>query len=414
MCASLERVGGFGRAAWMTGGPRNDGLVTDRQTQRDRRDRPETAGRAHERQVLVVGDDPIAIATAGFLGQVGLDPVLARPPSERAGPDTLTLWRPGLVLLERLGLRRPVEAIGTRLDRLARPHVDSSWTTDQSDRPALLSVRRAELLSLLDRRVRDRIRTPERPIAGIDRTHDRVDVTFEGGIEESFDTVVTTDSTLAPTVEPRHVAATTHTWTFDWPTETPAPDGPTERWTDDRAAFSVPVADSTRVRLVSVTDPTHAATDIASLERRFGTLLGWSANSFETLSQHAIQYHQGTRAVPVSVHADGVVRIESAARASLPGDCLRTTLGIEDAWVLADALAYGPRDRDDALNEYQQRRRRRERGLDQCCTTATPAAQPPNDLSPLLSRLCARRALAFRHVTNGHLPDVAESIPASL
>jgi len=414
MCASVERVGGFGRAAWMTGGPRGDGLATERQTQHERRDRPETAGRAHERQVLVVGDDPTAIATAGFLGQVGLDPVLARPPSERAGPNTLTLWRPGLVLLERLGLRRPVEAIGTRLDRLARPNVNSSWTTDQSDRPVLLSVRRAELLSILDRRVRDRIRTPDRPIAGIDRTHNRVDVTFEGGIEESFDTVVTTDSTLAPTVEPRHIAATTHTWAFDWPTETPVPDGPTERWNGDRAAFSVPVANGTRVRLVSVTDPTHAATDLDSLERRFGTLLGWSANSFETLSQHAIQYNQGIRAVPVSVHADGVVLIGSAARASLPGDCLRTTLGIEDAWVLADALAYGPRDRDDALDEYEQRRRRRERELVQCSTTATPAAQTSKNLSLLLSRLCARRALAFWHVTDGRLPDVAESIPASL
>jgi len=398
----------------MTGGPRNDGLDADRQTQHEQRDRPETAGRAHDRQVLVVGGDPTAIATAGFLDQAGLDPVLARPPSEQTGPDTLTLWRPGMVLLGRLGLRRPVEAIGTRLDRLARPNVNSSWTTDQSDRPALLSVRRARLSGLLDRRVRDRIRTPERPVAGIDRAHNRVNVTFEGGIEESFDTVVTTDSTLAPTVEPRHSAATTHTWAFDWPAETPAPEGPTERWNDDQAVFSVPVADSTRVRLVSVADPRHAATDIDSLKRRFGALLGWTANPFETLSQHAIQYHQGTRAVPVSLHADGVVLIESAARASLPGDCLRTTLGIEDAWVLADALAYGPRDRDDALNEYEQRRRRRERELDHCSTTATQAVRPPKDLSPLLARLCARRALAFRHVTSGHLPDIAESIPASL
>lgn len=254
----------------MTGESRTGGQDTNRETQRERRDRPETAGCAHERQVLVVGEDPPAIATAGFLSQVGLNPVLARPPSERAGPNTLTLWRPGLVLLERLGLRRPVEAIGTRLDRLARPNVNSSWTTDQSDRPALLSVRRAELLSLLDRRVRDRIRTPERPIVDIDRSQDRVDATFEGGIEESFDTVVTTDSTLAPTVEPRHVVATTHTWAFDWPTEPSAPDGPTERWKGDRAAFSVPVADGTRVRLVSVTDPTCAATDVDSLERQFG------------------------------------------------------------------------------------------------------------------------------------------------
>ena len=398
----------------MTGEPRDDGLYTARQSQRERRDGPETADRSHERQVLVVGGDPTAIATAGFLDQVGLDPVLARPPSERTGPDTLTVWRPGLVLLERLGLRRPAEAIGTRLDRLARPNVDSSWTTDQLDRPALLSVRRAELLSLLHQRVHDRIRIPERSAVGIDRSRARVDVTFEGSIEESFDTVVTTDSTLLPAVEPRHVASTTHTWAFDWPIEPPAPAGPTERWKDDRAAFSVPVADGTRVRLVSVTDPTYAATDIHSLERRFGTLLGRSANSFETLSQHGIQYHQGTRAVPVSVHTDGVVRIASAARASLPGGCLRTTLGIEDGWVLADALAYGPRDRDDALNEYEQRRRRRERELDQYSTTAAEAARAPQDLSPLLSRLYGRRALAFRHVTSGHLPDAAKSIPASL
>jgi len=394
-----------------------DGPATDREVRRERRDRHGTDGRGHDRQVLVVGDDPTTVATAGFLEQVGFDPVLAPPPSERMQPETVTLWRPGLVLLERLGLRRPIEGIGTWLDRLDCPSTGSTWTTAPADDPSLLTVRRADLEALLNRRIRDRVRTADRSVVEIDQTSSRVDAAFEGGIEESFDTVVTADPTLAPGVESRYGAVTINVWAFDWLPRAKAPDRPTERWEEDRAAFSVPVADDTRVRLVSTVpaaNSTYAATDIDTLERQFGPLFDPSVDPFGELAQHAVQYHRFPQVVPASVHTDGVGLVGPATRASLPGDCLRTTLGIEDAWVFADALAYGPRDRDDALDRYERRRRRRERELRRQSTADTPAAGPVEEVSPVLSGLYASRSLAFRQITGGRAPDAAEAIPESL
>lgn len=397
----------------MTGQQSIGEAATGSERRVERQDQSGAGGMRHDRQVLVVGDTTTALVTAGFLEQAGLDPVLAQLPDEQTNPDALALWQPGLVLLGRLGLRRPVEGLGTRLDRLRCPSTGSSWTTESMDRPPLLTVRRPELKDLLDRRIGDRVRTANRPLADLERRTSRIDATFEDGITEPFDTVVTTDPAF-PALESDQGAATLHAWTFDWPAATATPDIPTERWDDDRAAFSVPVGDGTHVRLVAATDPTEAATDLDALERRFGTLFDPSVNPFGGLSQHAVRYHRSPRIVPRSVHADGVVLVGPGTRASLPGDCLRTTLGIEDAWVLADALAYGPQDRDDALDAYERRRRRRDRDIQQYAMADAPAARVPGHISPSLSRLCASRTLAFGHVTSGHPPDVAATIPESL
>lgn len=394
--------------------PSADRTGIDGRTGSKRRNRSEAGGRGHDRQVLVVGDDPASVAAAGFLEQAGLDPVLASPPSEPIQPDILTLWRPGLVLLERLGLRRPVEDVGTRLDRLDCPSAGSSWTAESGESPSLIAVRRADLKRLLERRIRGRVRTADRALAEIETTKDCVDVAFEGDVVESFDAVVTTDTALVPDLDSERGAAAVHAWRFEWPPETEAPNDPTERWSDDRAAFSVPVEGDTYVRLVSATNPTRPATHTDALEHHFVQLFDSSVDPFGGLSQHAIRYHQFPRVVPVSVHADGVVLIGSTTRGSLPGDCLRATLGIEDAWVLADELAYGSRDRDDALDAYERRRRRRERDLRRESVTDAATARVPDSFSPLLSQLSASRALAFQHVTGDRRPDTTEAILESL
>lgn len=397
----------------MTGHQSVDEATPSPATGADQQDRHGADRSGYNRQVLVVGNSPTAVVTAGFLEQAGTDPVLAPPPGNRMQPDTLTLWHPGLVLLERLGLRRPIEDIGTRLDRLDRPSTKSSWTTEAVARPSLLTIRRTDLEDLLDRRIGDRIRRVDRPLAGIERLPDRVSVTLEGGITESFDTVATTDPTLVTTRESRQGAATLHAWAFDWPCGTAPPEGPTERWGEDRAAFSVPVGEGTRVRLLAATDLSHTPTDIDALERRFSPLFDSSVTLFRGLSQHAVRYHRVPRVIPRSVHADGVVLIGPATRASLPGDCLRTALAIEDAWVLGDALAYGPQNRGDALDAYERRRRHREGDLQQYLMADTPPVRTPDSLSPLLSQLWVSRALAFQHVTSGHLPDIAKEVPES-
>ncbi len=144
------------------------------------------------------------------------------------------------------------------------------------------------------------------------------------------------------------------------------------------------------------------------LAQRFGALFAATSSPFGSLAQHTVQYQQVPLVVPTSLHTDGIGLIGPATRASLPGDCLRTTLGLEDAWVVADALAYGPAARDDALAAYERRRRRRDRAVRQA-----PTARSPASISPLLSPVRATRSLAFRHITAGELPEIAEAIPTS-
>lgn len=393
-CDSLRRDGGrHGRADW---------------TAPDHR---------HDRQVLVVGDDLTAATVAGFLEQAGLDPVLAPPSNARTHSATVTLWRTGLVLLERLGLRRPVERLGTRLDRLNCPSAGASWVSERADSPALLTVQRDRLRNLLDRRVRDRVRTVQRPVIEVTPTTAGVGVTFDHGLAESFDTVVTTDQRLLPVAGARRGPTTVHCWEFDWPTAVPAPSSPTEVWGHDHAAFSVPAGDGVHVRLVSVAEQTRAApVDVEALAAQFGDRFesGSFGNPLTALDRHALQYRQFPHAVPVSIRADGVALAGPSTRSSLPGDCLGTALGVEDAWVLADTLAYGPSGREAALAAYETRRRRRQTELTRHAMDQLPLARTPARLSPRLSRLCAARALAFRHVTGEPTPDVAYAAPDSL
>ncbi|WP_247006164.1 FAD-dependent oxidoreductase [Halorientalis litorea] len=371
----------------------------------------------HDRQVLVVGDDLTAATAAGFLEQAGLDPVLVPPSNAGTHSATVTLWHSGLVLLERLGLRRPVERLGTRLDRLNCPSAGSSWAGERTDVPTLLAVRRDSLRNLLDRRVRDRVRTVQRPVIGVTPTAAGVDVTFDHGLEESFDAVVTTDPRLLPVAGTRPGSTTVHVWEFDWPTTVPAPSSPTEAWGHDHAAFSVPAGDGAHVRLVSVAEQTRATpVDVEALDAQFGDRFesGSFGNPLTALDRHALQYRQFPHAVPVSIRADGVALAGPSTRSSLPGDCLGTALGVEDAWVLADTLAYGPSERAAALAAYETRRRRRQTELTRHAMDQLPLARTPARLSPRLSRLCATRALAFRHVTGEPTPDFAHAVPDSL
>jgi 2-polyprenyl-6-methoxyphenol hydroxylase-like FAD-dependent oxidoreductase len=365
-----------------------------------------------DRQVLVVGDGPAAAATAGFLDRAGLDPVLAGSTGDRAPGAVVTLWRPGLVVLDRLGLRRPVERRGTRLDRLRRPATGAAWTADPADRPVLLAIRRADLDDLLDRRVRDRVRTAGTRVAAVDTTDAGVVATFERGVRESFDAVVTADPTLAPVPEAVTAATAVHAWAFEWPASGRPPTDPTEAWGRDRAAFVTPVGDGARVRLVAVDGPTPAV-DVDALERRFGRLFAGVGDPFATLDEGTLRYRRSPRVAPASMRADGVALVGRAARAALPGDCLGPTLAVEDAWVVADELAYGAANRGAALEAYDARRRRRERELRRRTPAATPLDPATTDLSPLLRRLSHTRSLAFGHVT-GRVPDTARTAPESL
>ncbi|WP_246985270.1 FAD-dependent oxidoreductase [Halorientalis marina] len=395
-------------------GPLSSADRSERGPAGDERGRSPATARPRDRQILVVGDGLAAAATAGFLGQAGFDPVLASASSERTRSPLVTLWEPGLALLERIGLRRPVERLGTPLDRLARPDAAQSWMRNGDARPSLVAVRRSRLRALLDRQLRGRLRTAERPVTDIEPTADGVSATFESGIDEPFDTVVTTDRSLLWTREATPTARSVHTWAFEWPDGVPSPDAPTEAWDDALAAFTVPVADGTLVRLVAGVETAPAtAVSVDELGGLFGPLFAATGDPFARLDQHTLRYRRVPLVVPASMRPGRVALVGPAARTTLPGNPLRAALGVEDAWVLADTLAYGPPDIDDALDAYERRRRRRSTellpGHGNAAGTRVDAA-----LCPPLRRLCAARTLAFGHVVDGRVPELARSVPDAL
>lgn len=372
-------------------------------------------GRGHDRQILVVGNGLAAAATAGFLEQAGLDPVLASAEGDHTRSTVVPLWEPGLALLERLGLRRPVERLGTHLDRLDCVTTGQSWTADGTDRPSLVAIRRDQLGRLLDRQLLDRIRTAERSVTDVEPTESGVRATFEQRIEEPFDTVVTTTRSLVPAAETVTQAATAHTWEFLWPSTVSAPDAPTESWAENYAAFTVPAGNGTHVRLVASgeTEPI-AAVSVSELEGRFGPLFDGLGDPFDGLAHHALRYRQTPRVVPTSVSVGGVALAGPAAHAPIPGGCLGPALGVEDAWVLADALAYGPPSTAEALTDYERRRRRRVSEVASIFRDGAFTDRAPVALSPLLREICAARTLAFGHLLDAESSALARDVPGCL
>jgi len=185
--------------------------------------------------------------------------------------------------------------------------------------------------------------------------------------------------------------------------------------TDPVAAFLTPLADGTRAQLVA---PTGAA---GTTGVRLDELRTWFGPAFETvpdpfpaLDQYDLEYRQPARVAPTSLSVDGVTLVGAAARAAIPEGCLGPALGIEDAWVAADTLAYGPSGLEKARRAYETRRRDRERDIELALADSTADDRAPRPLSPQLRRLYLDRRLAFSHVIDGGFPDVAREIPARL
>jgi 2-polyprenyl-6-methoxyphenol hydroxylase-like FAD-dependent oxidoreductase len=250
-----------------------------------------------DRQALVVGRVPAAVATAGFLDQAGLNPVLAEGSAPPQAPAAVVLWRPGLELLERLGLRRPVETAGTPLTALRCAEPPQSWRGDDTGRPPIVAVRRGHLRAVARQHLAGRFRTADRRVTAIQPADSGVRATFEGGIEEPF---------------------------------------------------------------------------------------------------------------------DGVASVGPAARPAIPGGYLGPALAVEDGWVLADTLAYGPAAVDDALAAYADRRRRRLLDVSSALRDDALRARAPADLPRFLRYLCACRTLAFGHLFDSPAEELLWDVPDRL
>ena len=376
-----------------------------------------------DRQVLVINDGPIAMLTAGFLEHAGLDPVVAPDTERRPTTGPIVLWYSALQLLGRLGLRRPIETAGTELTQRRTTHraADTTATTHESaatettDRPALVVITRQQLSYLIDEYLTDRLRRTERTVQRIEPTESGVAVTFASAIVEPFDIVVSNTHRETPTQSTPESGGALHTWAFDWPSSLPTPSTPSDVWSERRAMVTLPYSDGLRVQLLSTTAPTQAAGGTPeSLTERFGPLFQADVSPSAVLGSAAIQYHKQ----PIGVGRSAAESTTAVVGTGLPpryaGDSLAATERIEESWMLADALAYGPTEVATAVSEFDQRRRARRDDLtaggdaDASSRHCEIALQPPLDV------LWYRRALAFSHLTDAGQSALSTEIPERL
>ena len=350
---------------------------------------------------------------AGFLKHAGLVPVLAPPANESADPPVTVIWQPGLALLERLGLYRPVVGRGRTLSTLDCLTTGQSWSADIEGRPTLVAIDRSTLQRLVDTQVRDQVRTTSCAVTAVESSPSGVRATFDSGVTEPFDAAVTAArSSLA--AEDTNAGQNIHMWTFEWPTELSSPDGPTEAWTETAAAFTVPVAGNSHVHLVTTAEiPAAAAVSADDIADRFGHLFSSTANPLSVRTGDGFEYRRVPNLAPLSRSQGHTAPIGGAARAALPGSHLGPTLDIEAAWTLADALAYGPAAVDDALDAYERRRRRRAARVWGHDLDLWETSQERR-LSPALQHLLFARRIAFSHVLNGEQSALVRDVPESL
>jgi 2-polyprenyl-6-methoxyphenol hydroxylase-like FAD-dependent oxidoreductase len=157
-------------------------------------------------------------------------------------------------------------------------------------------------------------------------------------------------------------------------------------------------------------DPLNGDALAAVVDERFPTL----TNPVPGLANVEFSYQRVGASAPASLRHGRVVLAGRSARASRPGGLLGPTLGLEDAWVLADELAFGPADASRALASYESRRRDRARSLQQSLHRAGTSRPTPEQLDPVLAGLWRSRALAFSHVLGDPSDFSGRVAPAEL
>jgi hypothetical protein len=325
------------------------------------------------------------------------------------------LWQPGLALLARLGLRRPVERAGRRLDTLESQRINRCWFAPDDADPSLIAVPTGTVESVLDRQVRNRLRTADQPVTELCSTDTGVSVTFEGGVEEQFDAAVSTSHGPLPTANRPRPAGTIHAWTFEWPSCPDPPLAVTEAWESEAAVIATPAVTGAEGTILiapaaAPADPLDSDAVASVLAERFPSL----PNHIPELANTELSYRRVGVAAPVSIQHGHVVLAGRGARASRPGGLLGPALGLEDAWVLADELAFGPTAVQRALRGYESRRRDRGKSLQQALQRAGVSRPSPVQLAPVLAGLWRSRALAFSHVLGDPAEYSGRTAPAEL
>lgn len=328
-----------------------------------------------DRQVLVIGDSVEGLATAAFLRQDGLSPVVVTAGTDQSGrARDVTLWRAAVSLLAELD-GDDLLAAGTPVERWRLRRLDDGSTEQHAstrDAHPVLSVDRARLRDRLRAQLpAESVRLSKAPQRLVPNEHG-VRVGFADGVRERFDAVVGADGVDSWGRDSRTAPSTPASWgTAEWSVLT---EGLFERaalvdvWAasetllchpDGRARFVVPAVD---------TADTAVAREAATA--RLDDLLDRVAPHESTPALGERTEHVGTASDCWAVGRVGFVG--PAARSLPPTSSLGPSLAVEDAYVLATELT-SRRRVVTALDRYARRRRNR---------LTTLARQVPFQCSP--------------------------------
>lgn len=348
----------------------------------------------------MVGATVSGLALTVLLRRAGYDPVLVG--SGSVGSRLSVVWPPAVDLLDRFGAGGVVRGAAMPVETVTLDGVGGSDTDRLS-----LPDRTAAPLLVRSRALREGLRAclrgtsrQDRTVVEVDQRAGAVEVGFADGVREPFDLVVDAGGSR-PLVDPAAGGVSPRVRQFEAaiPADAPVPAHPVEHHGEqvtqvlpappngddpDGGIIRVTVAPDDATSPGDWTDVDHAdhggpahegAVGGAALQRLFPE--DWAAAPDGLLSAALAEgrvrrtEHAQTVLGPTGDDAgpDRIVRCGAAAASVAPGTGLAVALAIEDAWVLAEALATGPPSVTETSRRYAMRRRRRGEALRGAATT---------------------------------------------
>jgi 2-polyprenyl-6-methoxyphenol hydroxylase-like FAD-dependent oxidoreductase len=351
--------------------------------------------------VLVVGETVVGLTLTLLLGRAGYDPVLVGVRDRPWRSRVTYLPPPVRRVFDGIGVGERVRDRSVAVERVAVHGGDADSETGtvlsaaERTAPAPAVVRTRALRSVLEQRVSERRRRPERPIESLSQRDGGVTVRFDDGITERFDVVVDTSGSAA--LRPGDGAAPERVRLAQF--EVPLDDGASRSRLRDRWHPNAVVQYSPRRgdpgTLLRITAPVRAVPSLlsgaepaeSSLADALADALGgptrWSAGA-DLRAVTQVRLPRG----PIRAAWWGVGAVSFCGRAACPvapATGLDLALGVEDALAFVRALSERRRAASAAVEAYTTARRRRLTALRQTVATARATGEPPLSRPPTSS-----------------------------
>lgn len=331
-----------------------------------------------EFQVLVVGGGLGGLSVAGFLADIGLEPVVAERDAVVGGGGTpIELWPAAMSVLERLDVADAVRGCGTTVGtwsiRAGDGTVARRLSVDNAS--GFVVIRYGRLREIILEALSDDLTRMDTTVRGLTSDAHRVSVTFDTGVTEPFDAVIGADGVGSTTrsrfggADARTRDTTSYAFRFDPAT---ALEGAVEQWFATGAVLRVlPVGEAVWGWL---TVPSSASVDRSSRRGVVTAHLSrtdWSAR--EWLSENRTP----VRRDDLQVDANPL----PSSRVALLGDAVHSphrltgfgpVLALADAAGLATALSDDQTAIRERLVTYADRRRTRLERLEDHTTDIRP------------------------------------------